>query len=450
VPCRQATVEFAAFGPQTFGVRLLEAEVDYDDMLQYVMLHIDPDTLPPLSNPKNVAGYGTALTEALSAHNAVRAELQQMFGTVAPNQAKLDFAIGTSYAEMFRWETLCDSLNRFLALNGDCSLKRIPISGGAPYLPLRTFTWPIKLVAFLSPAGIPAAGEFREITKAVEAARANGLDVQASIYLGEQDLLDEAQRDIAAGNLLGVTVRPIPATAVAIEQALKNDRPQLLHFFCHGHADAGIQLLELASISDHDIEAQNGSIYLSIERLVEVLLATGTVWATILNSCSGARQVPRLYSMSGTLAKAASPITIGMAEPITDVDATLFARAFYETAFELLRQSLGQLGPGLIAMIDLGPAVGHARKELYSQYMAGPAEAFGQWCLPILYQRKEPLRVARMEHPQIQQRIEAVAQALRALPATAPVTIRTQLLAILDQDPKVPDALRPDRFGNPP
>ncbi len=451
MPCREAIVEFAALGSQSIGVRLLESGVNYDNMLQYEILAINPGGLPPLRSETNVIGYGTTLRQALSVHTAVDAELVQLFGTGAPNQGKLHFAFSTPGAEMYRWEAICNAMNRFLALNGSCSVNRIPISGATQSLPLRTFSGPIHLVAFLSPAGVQSEGEFDVITAAVAGARKRGLEIKTTIYLGEQGLLTRAQADVAAGRLTDVIVRPIPATAPGIEAALRGDSPQILHFFCHGSAQAGEQLLEFASINDNDTDEPSGSILLSVERLWEVLVAIGTVWATVLNSCCGAKAVPRLYSMAATLvSRGGSPITVGMAEEISDDDATLFARFFYEDALELLRQAITPLQPGAGTVIDLAPAVARARKELHAKYEHDEADAFGRWCLPVLYQRKEPLRVTRLTDPEMRSRIEAVAQALRILPSSTPIEIRAELLQVLDKDPPVPLDIRPDRFGNLP
>nr|WP_246352606.1 CHAT domain-containing protein [Sphingomonas xinjiangensis] len=236
---------------------------------------------------------------------------------------------------------------------------------------------------------------------------------------------------------------------MALEQALGDNPAELLHFFCHGVIRGGSQLLEFGSINDYDIGADAGSIHLSIERLREILVKGGTTWLTVLNSCSGAQAMPRLYSMASALTGKGSPITIGMAEPILNNDATLFAKSFYARAFEVLARALAGLPNGSMTAIDLGPAVGHARAALHAAYDQGPSDAFGRWCLPILYQRSAPLRVARIQQ-EMAQRIEEIAKALRGMSADTPGLLRDQILALLDGQPAVPAALRPDRYGNMP
>jgi hypothetical protein len=425
------------------GVRLLESsEVRRDDMLIYKALQINLSALPLLDCAANVAGYGTMLKDALSVHDAIKEELNQFFGLDPPNQARLHLLFGVPLAETYRWEALC-ATNRFLALNGCCSVSRIPISGGAKNIALRTFSEPMKLVAFLSAVGISAVSEFEAITTILPVARANGLDIKAVLYVCEEELLSRS--------LPNVEIRPIPDTGLGIEAALKADRPQLLHFFCHGRfSDLGEPLLELASISDQDIEAPIGSIALTIQRLGEVLVAIGSVWLTVLNSCSGAKQIPRLHSMAATLVvNGGSPISIGMAEEIADIDATLFTGAFYKEALEALREATSSLQSGDGVVIDLGPPVGRARKELYSKYEQD-LNKFGRWCLPVLYHHQEQLRVARLANPEMRDRIEAVATALRNMAATTPLALRIQIRNILGNDPAIPKGLWPDQYGNPP
>ena len=444
---REATVEFAELGAQTLGVTLADAEPDYDDKGQFCPVQLNSQTLPPLTSRENVISYGTLLATELSAHNGLQQELTQLFLTAAPNQAKLHIVFRTPTAEAFRWEALCNAAAKFLVVDVDCSLKRIPGNGPGRNLPLRLFNWPLKLSAFLSAAGISASQEFEVISGAIKAARDNGFDVRGTIYLGEQDLLDTALADVAAGKWPGTEVRPIPASTVAIDEALRDDPPHLLHFFCHGSIELGQQLLEMASITDHDNEVPAGSIKLAVIRLRDRLIAESTVWMTVLNSCSGAQHVPRVYSMAGVLAKAASPITIGMAEPIEEQDATLFSSIFYPEAFRLLKASIGDIAFGDTSVVDLAPAVTKARRTLHAHCAEGPADGFGRWSLPILYQRDQPLRVARTEHPEWQRLIEGVAQLLRSLSSDTPAAVRQQFLNPLNM---VPAGWRPDGFGNLP
>jgi hypothetical protein len=454
---RNATVEVSGVDGGAIVFRLLRNNVS-----NFVNFNVNPSQLPALNNNANVTSYGDALRTALYSNPAVRAELEQMFGLAAPDRSYLDFAITNTDAEPIRWEALhgetnallANNNNAFLALDGKCSLKRIAFTGAAKETGPRFYSLPLRMAAFLSASGVSAAAEFDAIASAVGEARRNGLEIEAHVYLGEQDLLTRATGDVAAGRLDGIRVEPIPSAAVDIEKKLLSEPFQIVHVFCHGRVEGGVQRLEFASISDHDTvaladnpAAQTGSIPLSIERLTEVLLKGDRVWLTVLNSCSGGASAPRQHSMASALARGASPVAIGMAEPIQAADANLFAKDFYGAAFELIGDAVKGLELGMSAMIDLGPAVAHARSALYAAAEADTQEMFGRWCLPVLYQRDAPLKVACADDDEMRARIATVAGVLRGMSITTPPELRKQLLAILDKAPAVPAGLRPGLFG---
>jgi hypothetical protein len=446
MPDRNATVEIAR-SEHGLQFRLVDDGGKYPDGPDFVSFKPTKAGLPPLSSRTNVEKYARAITRALSRHEAVQKELEQIFYTTSPDRASLEFVIATPEGERYRWETLLSEPNRFLALSGLCSMKRIAgTSSAAPGL--RIFAWPIQVTAFLSASGVSAAKEFRAVTDGVCAARAQGLDIEATIYMGEEDLLAEARGAIRRRKLPGVHLAPIPDSAIGIEKVLKSKPPQILHCFCHGYAEAGVELLEFASINDHDTDARVGSINFSADRLIEALRAGDATWLTVLNSCSGAAAMPQVFSMAAGLAKSSSPVAIGMAEPLRSDDANLFASAFYRSAMQILADNLRSLQVGDTTRIDLAPAVDEARKVLYDQGDLIPdAGDFGRWSLPVLYQRRGPLKIGCAADDAMCERIFMVARALRGFTARTPPEVRATMLALLDKPPPVPPALRPDQFG---
>jgi hypothetical protein len=450
---REAMIEIASMGEQLL-VRLLKSPVTYPGMLDYIPLNLGAD-LPELTSSTSVTYYGQILRDALSSHSAVGNELVQLFLTEEPYVARLDFVIASPAAQNYRWETLCErDPPTFWALNERRHLKRVIPPTTIENSGLRMYSKPIRMAAFLSPAGVSSRNELNVIVAAVQAARGSGFDLEIIFYLGEQDLIDDVNVAIDANEYSGVQVRPMPRDSISIEKALKADQAQIIHFFCHGQVSAGLQLLEFASINDHDIQASVGSVQLSIERLTAVLASSGTAWLTVLNSCSGAQSARGMWSMARTLAVSGSPLAIGMAEPILDDDATLFAQGFYPQAFKMMHQATSVLEIGGVTTIDLGAALASARATLHGAVPAqrndGEQETsprFGRWSLPILYQREEGLKIAWVD-PATRKRIETISQALRALPTDTPPDLREQILAILDKAPAVPAGLRPDSFGN--
>jgi hypothetical protein len=443
---REAIVEIAVMAGRGLGARLLQSATNHPNALEYMPIDLDMGAMPGLDTSANVEAYGIRLRKALASHTAIESELTQIFGTPASQTAILQFLIANADAERMRWETLCLSPpTQFLALNGVCTVSRIAHSSVPADPGMRAFTFPLRMAALLSAAGIKAEQEFKEICASVALAKSNGLEIECTAYLGEQELLDSAQTDIDAGKLPGMAVAPMPRSSLEIEDALKNRLVEFLHFFCHGVSEAGIQHLELATISDHDAEKPVGSIRLSIDRLSQALVTTGRTWVTVLNSCSGGRPVEQLHSMAMELAKSASPFVVGMAEPLDSADAPLFTNAFYSEMFDIVFKKLAALAVGNSVTLDLAPAVIRGRKAFHTRYETAPADAFGRWCVPLIYRRNAPLQVLRVNED-IKRRIEVVAGALRNLPDDTPLDLRQQILATLDKS-NVPLALRPDAFG---
>jgi hypothetical protein len=322
---------------------------------------------------------------------------------------------------------------------------------------LRTFAYPLRMAAFVSAAGITARDEVDKICGHVAAAKASGLNLECTLYLGEQQLLDDVQKRIADGDLKdkGVVVLPIPSRAIDIENFLKSAPIQFLHFFCHGIERAGVQGLSLATINDHDKNDANGdaaaaSIFLSVDALSEALALNTSIWITVLNSCSGAQVMQQLHSMALNVVRKGCPYSVGMAEPIDPEVATAFSEAFYGELFAIVRRELAAGAADAPLRLDLSPAVIPARKMIHAVCCSAAPDAFGRWLLPLLYERmQQPLLVQAVEAipPEMAKRIQDIARALRSMAWDTPDEVRTQVLAILDKDPAVPMKLRPNRYG---
>jgi hypothetical protein len=419
---------------------------------QLYTLALDASRMPPLDTSINVAAYGKAVREALSQHPAIEEELTAIFRLALPERSTLKFLIKARDAERLRWETLCDAPARFLAMSNVCAISRVTSAKIGPGL--RAFAYPLRMAAFLSAAGIKAQAEVEKICGQVVGARANGLKLECTIYLGEQRLLDDIQKRITEGDLKdkGVTVAPIQSKAIDIENLLKDAPIQFLHFFCHGIERAGVQGLSLATITDHDRNDANGnaaaaSIFLSVDALSEALALNTSIWITVLNSCSGAQVTAQLHSMALNVAKKGTPYAVGMAEPIDSVAATAFSEAFYAELFAIVTRELAAGAADAPLRLDLSPAVIPARKIIHDVCSNAAPDAFGRWLLPLLYERiRQPLLVQSIP-PAMAKRIQEIARILQSMRSDTPTDVRLQILAILDKEPAVPVSLRPNRYG---
>jgi hypothetical protein len=150
--------------------------------------------------------------------------------------------------------------------------------------------------------------------------------------------------------------------------------------------------------------------------------------------------------MAATLARSASPVTIGMAEQIHAEDATLFAANFYPDAFNIIARAINSPRATIAATIDLGPAIAAARRVMFNTAQCGTSAGFRRWCLPVMYQQDAGLQVAAISLT-MKERIETVAKALQGLGSDSPTKLREHILNILAEEPAVPQDLWPDLFG---
>lgn len=445
-----ATVEIAGLqGKLMF--RLSEGSSNLDGMREYEPLDLPP--LPEIDSRSAMQLYGNALARALRRHRAVDNVLDQCFDVYPPDAATLQFDMATSEAERYRWEALYED-PRFLALNPACTMRRIVSSGLAGVPPPCGYDGSIRIVALLSPAMVKCEREFRALASAFAAACKAYPDAgfELHAYVGEYDLFEQIQQEIADGLLPGVAVYLMPADTLALERALRDRAPQILHCFCHGVILDGVPILQFATRVDHELGEAEGSVPLSIARLDALQTMQGPTWLTVLNSCSGAAAIPRLNSMAATLTRSASAVTIGMAEQVHETDATLFSLNFYPGALHLIGKAVMAASAHVPEPLDLGPPLGDARSALNQAAELAAKEGdernIGSWCLPVMYQRAAGLSLVRLPPPDQLARLKKVAEILRLLPANTPKELREQFRNLLDNDPKVDRALWPDLSGN--
>jgi CHAT domain len=430
----------------------LDSPSAHEDALEYRPLSLDASKMPVLDTSANVTAYGAAVRAALSGHPAIEHELTEIFGLPAPERLALRFLIRTPDAERLRWETIHSGPpdTRFLAISDLCTVSRL-----APTKiesALRAFTYPLRMIAFLSAAGIKAAAEMQKICERIVAIKAEGLRLECTIFVGEQAVLDDYQQRIATGDMqhADVTVKQIPATATEIANLLRDSPVQFVHFFCHGVERLGVQGLSLATINDHDVNELTGnadasSIFLSVTALSEAVKLNSSIWVTVLNSCSGGMPIRQLFSMALDVAKKGCPYTVGMAEPIDTDAATRFSEAFYGELFRIVKSRVPAGVTGAVEM-DLAPAVIPARKIIHDHCNVTPNN-FGRWLLPLLYEAAEQPLVVLSLPPELAGRILDVAKSLRQMNPDTPLVVRGQILALLDKPPAVPAEFRPNRYG---
>jgi hypothetical protein len=450
VPAKRA---FFSFVPSADNDDLLVASVqDAPFKVKSSVLPLDILSPPDdLNSPQAIATHGAQIRDALMKHSEIRSVLESLYK--APNLESWNILFGVSNpkAEAIRWEVLQTPTAEYLVLGPARRLLRVATATATPELGIRTFPDRLRFAAFLSPAKVDCEAEFDGIVAAADAARRGGLPLDLFLYVGQRELVTKAPA--------WVTCRLMPASTEDLQEELRRERPHILHFFCHGLSDSP-QSLQFATVADQRAQAEDGSVPLSIQRLVEVGL--DQVWTVVFNCCDGGRPSKALGSMAyRVVAEAGVPAAIGMGSPLPQGAAPFFSSSFYKALFRILCKLLPQIQNTAVE-IDFGDAIADARKSLHDA-IAAVGLPFSCWSLPIIYLHSKPFIIQKALSPtvpmqgpaavappdslEIARRVSTIAGMLQAMPTATPKVVRQQILALFDDPPFVPPALRCDENG---
>lgn len=442
------------------------------------------DNLPAVDSAAGLNQYGDKLVQGLQQHPAISQVLKEIFAAGPAQSYTLCFGIEAPAGQQIRWESLRDQQGRFVALEGRCHIGRIAEETSSREAGVRPFDAPLRLLAFLSGAKLDATLEWAALTSAIDRATGRGLPIQARVCIGQPALLQQARDEIAGGLHTGLQVAGMPADDAELQDEIHDMQPHLLHFFCHGKAQMGAAYLELATAIEHATGAANGSVNIPVDTLVNHP-DLANAWLVVLNCCEGARASEQLDSMAYRMvSQGGLAAAIGMLEPVAVGEANRFCAALYPELFRALEAAL-KMAPGAAPVtVDLSQVMSRPRRALRDMLAAAAAEAAAaaapadagngvapaepeadaalaeasaaataaRWTLPVLYLQEQPFQVYRpVASPDslalLRQRADLIAGMLRILPPNTPDEARDRMLAMLDEAPRVPEAMRPDRWG---
>ena len=355
-------------------------------------LPLTPADLPPLGAADAVRARGTRIRDALRQHAGISKLLDRLGEAGHDELAPLFVMLPPSEAESICWEVLCDGNDKFVALDRRWPITRIIDPLNASERPRSVLRLPVRVMAVISALGIDhQRKEWEQLRSAIVDARDNGLDVVAKVLVGEHGLRAAIDQEIAAG-LPGFEAGAVEDTSERLTQAIRKWKPNILHFFCHGHADLNGQRLELGTANDYlqhtagVLADAAGSVSVAIEDLEALGAELGDAWMMVLNCCSGGQAERGLQSMAARIVSAGLPAVVAMMEPVDAHDAYEFTRAFYPAVFNVLKAACDELELKQDVAIEWAPAMYYARRAI-SQLDGRAAETSHEWSLPVLYVR---------------------------------------------------------------
>lgn len=375
-----------------FIVRIVRAPFQVNGAQKAQVLPLAPEQLPPLGTAAAVHARGIMVRDALRTHSGVSTILDRLGEIPDDEVSPLFMMLGPSDAELINWEMLCDGNEAFLALDPRWPIARIIEPVNAQSRAPAELASPIRMMAVISALGIAdQRKEWELVRDAAESARDAGLQVRLKLLVGDAGLRADIEQAIAGG-LADTEVGHVDDTAARVTQAIRGWAPNILHFFCHGIADAGGQRLELATAGDHLQYAANnpdvthGSVAIPTQDLRTLGASLSNPWLLVLNCCASGQAASGLQSMANQVVAGGFPAVVAMLEPVDAADAYEFTRAFYPEAFAALKAASDELVHEPRTSVEWTPAMYYARRAI-SQLNGRDAKASPEWSLPVLYVR---------------------------------------------------------------
>jgi len=344
---------------------------------------------------------GQKLLEDLSAHPAVGPAidqaLQQTQGGCSPIHLWMH---DVTTAEQLPWEAVyLKSKGEFLALDDRWPIARVREANEADPRLVYEFEPPLRITAVLSAAGddaqtqAPAAPQWQALYAAIRRGLAapGATPVALTVLVGEENLRNQIESLGMAWIKCGyITDRD------GLLQAIRDSRPHILHFFCHGTSDE-IPYLQIGSFTDWEA-GRAGTIPITAVELRQRADPKQGIWLVTLNCCESATQARDGRGLASSLVAAGFPAALGMRERIDVGLAHKVCDSFYPAILELINQAAPG---GPTSDIEWAQALSNVRASLAGGGPSGlpPQQAARDcktWTIPALYTRREPFMLKRI------------------------------------------------------
>lgn len=342
---------------------------------------------PAWGEPDAVALRGRLLRDALRKHAGIAAVLDSLGQAPAGAQAPLYVKLSEGDAELIAWETLCDVGDKFVALDRRWPIGRITDPASTIARPAPLFRLPVRIALVIAAFGVDGqVQEWEMVRDAADEARTRGLPVEVMVLTGDPVVFQQVTQDIAA-NRAWATVAGVDDSGARVLSALRKWQPNIIHFFCHGHAGDREQSLELATAADlADAARTGGSVLINGDQLSSFGESLDNPWLLVLNCCEGAQATTDSLSLAHRVVSSAFPAAFAMLEPVDVSDAHEFTRAIYDSLLEELRGVKKSLAAGEPVHFEWA-TITHGARDAINARHKGMASSQREWALPALYVR---------------------------------------------------------------
>ena len=373
-----------------------------------VDLSLDPSKLALLEqmktgpwSPNLVEQVGTALCESLKQQPAIQTDFATRLTLTGPVEAPIYLWLDPPEVDDWPWEALSDPGAGFLALERRWPIARVKRVNAPTIKSEYMFLPPLRILAVLGASGsdpltkISAAEEWRELYEAV---RKSSLNVELQVYVCEDELL-KAITDLKEP---WITVGFLEGDRELFDR-IKQFKPQLLHFFCHGKAETP-PFLQIGTRLDWK-RGEEGGINIEASQLRDRADPDQNVWLVTLNCCESAQAAgtngsSRSRPMASSLVLSGFPAVVGMRQRVESEHAHCFCGLWYETLLRELKTGL-EKEPATPFHWAIG--LFEARQGICSKVEKVPpthsARRHVEWTIPVIYTRYQPFTIRLAKDP---------------------------------------------------
>jgi hypothetical protein len=389
---------------------------------------------------------GARLFSAVTEHPAIGDQLKAALLNQEESPVYVWFATKDG-VELLPWEAMCSPKGEFLGLDERWALGRMATAKAGSGM-FHTLEPPVRIAAVLSCLTITAAGELAALRESL-AVMAPG-QVELLVVASEEEVVTTLQGEIAAGTATGIRVEVIPSDLGELQTMVREFRPHILHFFCHGSV-AGGPHIQLAVKSDWEAANPTGGLTAEAGQFKAFKRDGDELWLIVLNCCEGAAPSPTADAQSlalGLIREGHAPVVVAMREPVVNQVAESLTLGLYGKLLTEIGERLKTPGSPP-APLDWARMMVAARDKLARNHkdmlLSQAAASTKEWTLPVVYVRPDEFHLQVAAPPagqfsaipggtddrnrEARLEIEALQSLLRSLPPGQALELRADAVA---------------------
>jgi len=338
---------------------------------------------------------GREVYQRLIKHKAVHEALEQITRIKHPERRPFYIELRTDRSENLPWEAICCPQAKHLALDRRWPIARMVYRGPLPKKrDVRYFDGTLRITAILAAHKVDAWEEWEALYEAIATSKIPcRLDILTSQEKLIEDISHRATQHRSQCNFFEISVDWVPDKESKLIERIQDNKPNIVHFFCHGSSGYGLSSLIIATRATTEKITADPPLSLEAFQLAE--LNHQTLWLLTLNACETAKSSGNSMSLIYNLVYDGIPAAMGMHNKIEKYNANIFCKNFYQTILD----EFSQISTQTDFRLKLENSLHLLRKafcEEHSEPLHLGAKEYKEWTLPVLYIHRDPLKIQNL------------------------------------------------------